>query len=42
MLFFSYSKVGVNNPTVELFVQRLDVIGEKPEPILVEPPKELT
>ncbi|KAE9544117.1 hypothetical protein AGLY_001806 [Aphis glycines] len=37
-----YPKVGVNNPTVELFVQRLDVIGEKPEPILVEPPKELT
>jgi len=37
-----YPKVGVPNPTVELFVQRLDVIGEKPEPIPIEPPKELT
>ncbi|XP_022174012.1 venom dipeptidyl peptidase 4 isoform X2 [Myzus persicae] len=37
-----YPKVGVPNPKVELFVQRLDVIGEKPPPILVEPPKELT
>ncbi|CAI6356937.1 unnamed protein product [Macrosiphum euphorbiae] len=37
-----YPKVGVHNPKVELFVQRLDVIGEKPEPIRIEPPKELT